>query len=90
MADALARKNISFYTLAKTFSVSPSTMEVEATIGVPRPETVDRDAVLTGLPSGKSKLNVVEGGLRVPDDIGPDATVIASAALVVRLDVDID
>ena len=88
VADALARNNISFYTLVKTFRASIDSMEIEATVGVPAPETVDRDLVLAGLPNGKSKLNLVEGGLRVQDDVGPDATVIASAALVIRLDVD--
>jgi len=86
VADAFARNNVSFHTLAKMFRADLSTMQVEATIGVPRPESVDREAVLASLPKAKTILHVVEGGLRVPDDAGSDATVIASAALVVRLD----
>ncbi len=89
VADAFARNNVSFYTLAKTFRADPASLQVEATIGVPDPETVDRDVVMAELPTGKTILNVERGGLRVRDDSGPDATIIASAALVVRLDLPV-
>ena len=85
IADAFARNNISFYTLARTFRADLGSMEIDATVGVPRPETVDRQVVLAGLPGGNTKLKIEEGGLRVPDEAGTDATVIASAAIVVRL-----
>ena len=87
VTDAFARNNVSFHTLAKTFRADPSSLQVEATIGVPNPETVDRDAVMAELPKGKTILHIEQGGLRVADDVGTDATIVASAALVVRLDI---
>lgn len=60
-------------------------MQVEVTIGVPHPERVDKAAVLAVLPHGGGIVNVVEGGLEVPNDAG-GASVIANAAAVVRLD----
>ena len=38
------------------------------------------------LPHGRVSVRVVKGGLDVPDDDGGDMAVIASAAIVVRLD----
>ena len=87
VADAFARNNVSFYTLAKTFHADPATLQIEATIGVPDPQSVDQNAVLNELPKGKAILHVEQGGLRVADDLGTDATVVASAVLVVRLDI---
>jgi len=62
-------------------------MQVEVTIGVPRPDRVDRQAVLAVLPHGTGAVRVVEGGLEIPNDAGTNSTVIANAAAVVRLDV---
>ena len=90
VVDAFARNNVSFHTLARMFRADLNTLQVEATVGVPRPDSVDREALLEELPRGKTILHVVEGGLRVPDDVGDDATVIASAALVVRLDLPLN
>ena len=61
-------------------------MRVEVTIGVPHPERVDHTAVLAVLPHGSGTVNVVEGGLEIPNDAGTDSTLIAHAAAVVRLD----
>jgi uncharacterized protein (TIGR02058 family) len=61
-------------------------MQVEVTIGVPRPERVDKDAVLAVLPHGTGIVRVVEGGLEIANDAGTNSTVIANAAAVVRLD----
>ena len=44
-------------------------------------------AVLAVLPHGTGTVNVVEGGLEIPNDAGTNSTVIANAAAVVRLDV---
>ena len=60
---------------------------VEVHIGVPRPEQVDREAVLAVLPHGSGSVHVVEGGLEIANDAGTGSTVIASAAAIVRLDV---
>jgi uncharacterized protein (TIGR02058 family) len=62
-------------------------MEVEVTIGVPRPDRVDKEAVLAVLPHGTGTVRVVEGGLEISNDAGTNTTVIANAAAVVRLDI---
>jgi len=62
-------------------------MQVEVTIGVPRPDRVDEQAVLAVLPHGTGTVRVVEGGLEIPNDSGINKTVIANAAAVVRLDI---
>ncbi len=54
---------------------------------VPKPELVDKAQVLAVLPHGTGTVNVVEGGLEIPNDSGTNSTVIANAAAVVRLDV---
>jgi hypothetical protein len=62
-------------------------MQVEGTIGVPRPDLVDGQAVLAVLPHGTGTVRVVEGGLEIPNEAGTNKTVIANAAAVVRLDI---
>ena len=56
------------------------------TIGVPRPELVDKAAVLAVLPHGTGTVEVVEGGLEIANDAGTARRVVANAAAVVRLD----
>ncbi len=69
-------------------SAYPSnSMQVEVTIGVPRPDQVDKEAVLAVLPHGSGTVRVVEGGLEIPNDAGTNTTVIANAAAVVRLEI---
>ena len=62
-------------------------MQVDVTIGVPRPDRVDEQAVLAVLPRGTGTVRVIEGGLEIPNDTGTNKTVIANAAAVVRLDI---
>ena len=72
-------------TMIRTLGVDKSTVQVDVTIGVQKPENVDADAVKETLPLGKVSVRVVKGGLDVPDDDGDDIAVIASAAVEVRL-----
>jgi uncharacterized protein (TIGR02058 family) len=62
-------------------------MRVEVTIGAPHPERVDKDAVLAVLPHGTGTVEVVEGGLEIPNDAGTGVTLMANAAAIVFLDV---
>ena len=73
-------------TMIRSLKVDSRTMQVEVTIGVQRPEKVDAAAVQATLPHGKVTVKVVKGGLDVPDEEFGDIAVIASAAVVVRLD----
>ena len=74
-------------TLIRSLGVDVRTMQVEVTIGVPRPDLVDKEQVLAVLPHGTGTVNVVEGGLEITNDEGTNKTVVANAAAVVRLEV---
>ena len=60
---------------------------VDIVIGVPKPDLVDKKAVLAVLPHGTGTVTVMEGGLEIMNDAGTSSTVIANAAAIVRLDV---
>lgn len=83
LRDALWHNSLS---VAKALDMDTDSMVTEVTIGVPEPERVDTDQVLAVLPHGTGSVNVVEGGLKIPNDQGTDNTLIAHAAAVVRLD----
>ena len=61
-------------------------MRVEVTIGVPRPEAVDSQAVLQTLPHSTGHIEPVQGGLQVLNEGGTDGTLIANAIVIVSLD----
>ena len=81
--DAMHHSSLTFI---RTLGVAPRAMQVEVTVGVQRPEKVDREVVKAALPHRQVTVNVVKGGLDVPDDESADAAVIASAAVAVRLE----
>ena len=83
--DALWHNTIS---IATALGQPLDAMHVEITVGVPHPASVDKAAVLAVLPYGKGSVTIVEGGLKINNDAGSDATLIANAAvIIVRLDV---
>ena len=84
LRDALWHNSLTF---AKALDLDVDSMQVEVTIGVPRPEQVDIDQVLAVLPHGTGTVNVVNGGLEIPNSEGTDSTLMAHAAAVVRLDI---
>ena len=71
----------------RSFGSGPESMRVDVTIGVPEPDAVNVEAVLSVLPHGQGYINVVKGGLEIPNEDGSDATVMANAAVLVSLDV---
>ena len=82
--DALHHSSL---TMIRTLGVDPASgMFVDVTIGVQQPNEVDQAAVQATLPYGTVTVNVVKGGLDVPDEALGDVAVIASAAIIVRLD----
>src|SRR5260370_1205615 len=83
LRDALWHNSLS---VANAFGLPVDAMQVEVTIGVPRPERVGKETVKAGLPHGQVRVKVVKGGLDVPDEAGGDVAIIASAAVTVRLD----
>jgi len=84
LRDALWHNSLS---VADAVGLPVDAMQVEVTIGVPRPDLVNKDEVLAVLPHGSGTVRVVEGGLEIANDAGTGKTVVANAAAVVRLDV---
>ena len=84
LRDALWHNSLS---VADALGQDVDAMRVEVTIGVPRPDQVDKAAVLAVLPHGTGTVTVVEGGLEIANDAGTGSTVIANAAAVVHLDI---
>lgn len=84
LRDALWHNSLS---VAKALGVPTDSMVVEILIGVPKPERVDKAAVLAVLPHGTGTVTVVKGGLEIANDEGTDSTVIANAAAIVHLDI---
>ena len=84
LRDALWHNSLS---VADAVGLPVDAMQVEVTIGVPRPDLVNKDEVLAVLPHGSGTVRVVEGGLEIANDAGTGKTVVANAAAVVRLDI---
>jgi uncharacterized protein (TIGR02058 family) len=84
LRDALWHNSLA---IADALGQDTDAMQVEVLIGVPRPDLVDKAAVLAVLPHGTGTVKVVEGGLEIMNDTGTGSTVMASAAAIVRLDV---
>lgn len=81
--DAIHHSSLGF---PKLVGKTADDMHVEVTIGVPKPEAVDKQAVLATLPHGGGRINVVQGGLQVLNESGKDGWLIANAILVVSID----
>ena len=83
--DALHHSSLAFI---RSLGLDSKKMRVEVTIGVQEPAKVDAAAVKASLPHGQVKVNVVKGGLNVPEGEGHDMAVIASAAIAVRFEME--
>lgn len=81
--DAIYHSSLTFL---RALDIKTSDMHVEVTIGVQNPTRVDVAAVKAALPHGRISVNVVKGGLDVPDPENEDLAVIASAAVAVRIE----
>jgi len=84
LRDALWRNSLD---VTSILGLPLDAMHVDVRIGVPRPETVDRAAVLAILPHGVGTVSVLEGGLEIPKDDGTSTTLLAHAAAIVYVDV---
>jgi len=84
LRDALWHNSLS---VANALGQATDAMQVEVTIGVARPDLVNKDEVLAVLPHGTGTVRVIEGGLEVTNDEGTNKTVVANAAAIVRLDI---
>jgi uncharacterized protein (TIGR02058 family) len=84
LRDALWHNSL---TIADACGQHVDKMKVHVLVGVPKPDKVDKAAVLAVLPHGSGTCEVVEGGLEIMNDAGTNLTVIANAAAIVNLDV---
>ena len=84
LRDALWHNSL---TVTAALGLPLDAMKVEVLIGVPRPDLVDRAQVVAVLPHGTGTIEVVQGGLEIPNEAGTGSTVMASAAAVVWLDI---
>lgn len=73
-------------TMIRSLEISPEDMHVDVTVGVQAPDAVDTATVAKTLPYGEISVKAVAGGLDVPADTGDDKAVIATAAIIVRID----
>lgn len=85
LRDALWHNSL---TIGNAVDQSSDDMRVEVTVGVPKPETVDLQALVDVLPHGTGTAKAVEGGLAIPKQGSDDVTLIAHAAAVVYMDVE--
>jgi uncharacterized protein (TIGR02058 family) len=81
--DALHHSSLTF---VRTLGLEPDSIQVLVTIGVAAPDQVDPQPIKAAFPIGQITVNVVHGGLDVPDDERDDTAVIASAAIDVRIE----
>ena len=83
--DALWRNSISF---AEAFGFDKSDMLIDISIGVQKPDLVDRDAVKAVLPYGNGEVKLLEGGLDIEKPDGSGVTIMANAAIIVSFDME--
>ena len=81
--DAIHHSSLGFQ---RMLGKTADDMRVDVTIGIPKPDEVDGDAVAASLPHGTAYVKSVVGGLEIPSESGDDAMVIANAAVVVSFD----
>lgn len=81
--DAIYHSSLTFL---RALKIDPRQLRVDVTVGVQQPAKVDVAAVKAVLPHGQITINVVKGGLDVPDPENQDLAVIASAAVAVRVE----
>jgi uncharacterized protein (TIGR02058 family) len=84
--DALHHSSI---TLFRTLGIDRDSMQVEVTIGVQKPDEVDKAVIQKQIPFGSVTVNAVKGGLNIVDTENDTVTVIASSAIAARLDIPV-
>lgn len=77
----------------ESFKDLEEALMVDVTIATPNPDMVDGEAVLSILPEGKRRINIIKGGMMwPPENIDPDAksheVVMVNAIIVVLIDIE--
>lgn len=81
--DALHHSSL---TLFSSLGIERDAMQVEVTIGVQQPDSVDEKEVAAQIPYGEVTVNVTLGGLNVEDKDTGSVSIIAAAAVAARVD----
>ncbi len=76
-----------------SFQEMSDALMVDVTVATPNPGKVDGDAVLSVLPEGNRRINVVKGGIRWPvestaEEARSHGVVVANAVIMVLVDVE--
>lgn len=76
-----------------SFKELEDALMVDVTIAAPNPEKVNGEAVLSTLPEGKRRVNIIYGGMKFPAESTREETkthpiVLVNAVIVVLVDVD--
>jgi uncharacterized protein (TIGR02058 family) len=79
--DAIHHSSLGFPRL-----VGKTADDMRVDVTIPKPEAVDKQAVLETLPHGAGHINVVHGGLQVLYEGSNDGPLIASAIVIVSMD----
>lgn len=85
LRDALWHNALTAY---RALGYAPEEMLVEVTIGVAKPDKVNKEKLLEILPYGTGRITLIRGGLDIPHEDGSDVTIVANAAAIVSLDID--
>lgn len=85
--DALWRNNLQ---IADALGQPRESMVIQVLIGAPRPDSIDKDAVAAVFPYGKIDVQCEEGGLEIATPGRDDSTLLAHAAVVVRMEIPDD
>ncbi len=83
LKDALWHNSLG---IAEIMDVDVDSMWVKVHIGIPQPEKVNVEEVLSILPHGTGQVSCVKGGLEIENTNRNDFTIIANAAAIVYLD----
>ncbi len=81
--DAIHHSSLSF---ARSLGLNWDAIQIDITIGVQEPDTVDTEAVKAVLSGGQVSVKAVKGGLDVRDRAVDDRAVIATAAVEVMVE----
>ncbi len=76
-----------------SFKEMSDALMVDVTVATPNPEKIDGDAVLSILPEGNRRINIIKGGMRWPDQSTSEEAkshgiVMANAVIMVLVDAD--
>ncbi len=82
--DALHHSSL---VLFRSLGLEHDAMRVDVTIGVPKPEQVDRDAIVSQIPFGTVTVTVKKGGLSVVDPDNDLHSIVANAGVEAWYDI---